>query len=173
LPSDFLSGIDLQRKEFERGYPSYLRGQWRFGGWWYYYLYAMAVKVPLGLWGLVIWGIARAALARPGVGGNDPTVLVPAALILAFVSSQTGFNHHMRYVLPAFPFVFVCAAGVGRELRRETPWRGLILIALMGWTLVSVLRVYPYSMSYFNECVGGPLNGHDHPGRRHLISRAE
>ncbi|HID78166.1 MAG TPA: phospholipid carrier-dependent glycosyltransferase, partial [Planctomycetaceae bacterium] len=36
LPSDYLMGIDLQKSDFEGKMWSYLRGEWRLGGWWYY-----------------------------------------------------------------------------------------------------------------------------------------
>ena len=54
LPTDYLRGIDVQWQDFEQGWHSYLRGEWRNHGWWYYYLYALAVKVPLGSWVLVV-----------------------------------------------------------------------------------------------------------------------
>jgi hypothetical protein len=41
-------------------------------------------------------------------------LLAPLAVILALVSSQTGFNHHLRYVLPIFPFAFIWASKVAR-----------------------------------------------------------
>ena len=41
------------------GGASYLFGERRMNGWWYYYLVALAVKVPLGFWLLVA---ARLAL---------------------------------------------------------------------------------------------------------------
>lgn len=48
VPASFLIGVDTQRRDFEVGDWSYLRGEQRLGGWWYYYLYAIAVKTPLG-----------------------------------------------------------------------------------------------------------------------------
>jgi hypothetical protein len=30
------------------------------------------------------------------------------------------------------------------------------------WSIASSLGVYPHSLSYFNELVGGPANGHAH-----------
>ena len=57
LPANYVAAIDLQRRDFERGRPSYLRGQWRPRGWWYYYLYALAIKVPLGTWALLLLAI--------------------------------------------------------------------------------------------------------------------
>ncbi|MCR4412686.1 MAG: glycosyltransferase, partial [Thermoguttaceae bacterium] len=46
LPENYLLGLDAQQWDFDRRQWSYLRGQWRLGGWWYYYLYALSVKVP-------------------------------------------------------------------------------------------------------------------------------
>ena len=57
LPADYVYGFDLQRRDFEAGFESYLAGEWRHHGWWYYYLYAMAVKVPLGILILVVSNI--------------------------------------------------------------------------------------------------------------------
>lgn len=49
VPKQYLRGIDLQKKDFEDyGQPSYLRGEWKDGGWWYYYIYGLAVKTPHG-----------------------------------------------------------------------------------------------------------------------------
>lgn len=48
LPRPYVEGIDLQKLDFEVGQISYLRGQWKKPGWWYWYLYAVLVKVPLG-----------------------------------------------------------------------------------------------------------------------------
>ena len=81
VPKDYLLGVDVQKRDFESHYNSYLRGEWRKPGWWYYYLYAMASKVPLGVWLLALlavflcltrrgyaapWRRAR----RPGAGGR-------------------------------------------------------------------------------------------------------
>jgi hypothetical protein len=48
LPSNYVAGIDRQKFDFDdAGFWSYLRGQWRDRGWWYYYLYGLAVKEPV------------------------------------------------------------------------------------------------------------------------------
>ena len=58
FPKIYLLGIDLQQRDFEHyGRPSYLRGEWRDHGWWYYYLYAVAIKVPLGLGAIELVGV--------------------------------------------------------------------------------------------------------------------
>ncbi len=48
LPRSFMEGLDLQKYDFEVGKWSYLRGEHKFGGWWYWYIYALLVKTPVG-----------------------------------------------------------------------------------------------------------------------------
>ncbi len=163
LPEDYLSGIDLQRRDFEGIMPpSFLAGEWRRGGWWYYYLYALAVKVPLGKLALVGWSLVLLVLRHPANARflDELTLWLPALAVLVLVSSQTGFNHHMRYVLPMFPFVFIAAAKLGYYLQATRWKRGLVVVALLLGSVGSSLSVYPHSLSYFNELAGGPDNGH-------------
>lgn len=164
LPADYLRGIDEQRRDFEAGWRSYLAGEWRTRGWWYYYLYALAVKVPLGVWGLVLWGLALSlCIPRWRACWRDELALwLPTGAVLALVSSQTGFNHHMRYVLPLFPFVIIAtgkAACSWAEPRSRARW---LVLALLLWGMGSSLAVYPHTLSYFNEAAGGPQNGSAH-----------
>lgn len=190
LPKNYLLGVDIQQSDFENyGRPSYLRGEWRDHGWWYYYLFAVAIKVPLGLWLLGLLAIIsrsklsrrreRSALSQLTANGRQPTaslrdefiLLFPAATIVLVVSSKTGFSEHMRYVLPAFPFFFVAISGnclktMGRtyaaaKLRRRVDRSPLLLAKLVAlcWLVASSLSIYPHSLSYFNEAIGGPIGG--------------
>ena len=181
FPKNYLSGIDTQKRDFEEGKWSYLRGEWKFGGWWYYYLYALAVKVPLGTWLLGILAVVlslgrsrvperateppeRGVPSRPYSTGwlNEFTLLLPATIVFVLVSSQTGFNRHLRYVLPCFPFLFVWISKVAQSITlghwKVTAIGGAALV----WSISSSLWCYPHCMSYFNTLAGGPANGHAH-----------
>ena len=164
VPKNFLLGIDVQKRDFEQGFRSYLRGEWRQGGWWYYYLYGLAVKLPLGTWALA--GLAAglmAARARYRAPLADELFLLwtPVAIV-ALVSSQTGFNHHLRYVLPAMPFLFVGVSRVARAV--EFGDRNVLAFgaAAFAWSVGGLAFVYPHCLSYFNELAGGPQNGAAH-----------
>jgi glutamine amidotransferase-like uncharacterized protein len=87
-------------------------------------------------------------------------LLLPAVVLFIFVSSQSGFSQHFRYVLPAFPFVFVWISKVAAVAVRCPRKLGLLVAGFLTWSTVSSLCVYPHSMSYFNEVVGGPAHGH-------------
>lgn len=162
LPRDYLLGIDCQRKDFEEGGRSYLRGRWQDRGWWHYHLYGLAIKTPTG----TLLLLATAALATGLLRGyrgpliEELCLLVPAVGVLALVSSQTGFSDHVRYTVPALPFLFVWVSKLGRAFARRN--RLVACAAGVGTlaTTIGSLGVYPHSLSYFNELVGGPRNGH-------------
>lgn len=164
VPRNYLLGIDQQKVDFERTIRSYLCGEWRPSGWWYYYLYGLAVKVPLGAWLLFVLAVELTLmLPRYSVAWRHEAVLLaPAIAVLTLVSSQTGFNHHLRYVLPIFPFAFIWIS----KVVQPKAWRGRTVPALVFggllWFVASSLAIYPHSLSYFNELAGGPANGHAH-----------
>ncbi|MDA1055775.1 MAG: hypothetical protein O3C40_35730 [Planctomycetota bacterium] len=164
LPENYVLGIDTQRVDFDQKLWSYLRGSYQRGGWWYYYLYALALKVPLGSWCLLGLAIALCVRGNASCGHwrDEVFLLFPAIIIIAFVSSQTGFNHHMRYVLPAFPFLMVFTSSVVKFASvRQRAVRVICAITLT-WSMLSTISAYPHNLSYFNELAGGPRNGHFH-----------
>lgn len=135
FPKAFLEGVDLQRKDFEN--PSsntmtYLRGEWFNHSWWWYYLYVVAIKVPLGAWALLLISVAlqfKAGL-RSWLRPEILSLMLPGLALFAIASSQTGFGHSLRYVLPAFPFAFIFASGAFRD---PVPSRGGLLAPCYHW----------------------------------------
>jgi 4-amino-4-deoxy-L-arabinose transferase-like glycosyltransferase len=189
FPKNYVLGIDLQKRDFEKyRYPSYLRGEFRDKGWWYYYLYALAIKVPLGTWLLLIlavtrgfwwrrdspspsyssakdenaWRHANAKVAQMPRWQDEFVLLTPAVVILAFVSSQAGFSEHLRYALPIFPFAFVWISRAAVVFDRRHWLLARLAVASLAWAIISSLSVVPHSLSYFNELVGGPRGGPNH-----------
>jgi hypothetical protein len=129
-------------------------------------------------WAAVAWGGIRRGAAEaesnaqgsreagPGAAGRETRrdllcLLVPPLAILALVSSQTGFNHHLRYVLPAYPFAFVFIGRLAGGLRRGRAWGAAVWI-LAFCTAAESMMVYPHSASFFNFLVGGPRHGAEH-----------
>jgi 4-amino-4-deoxy-L-arabinose transferase and related glycosyltransferases of PMT family len=119
VPKQYVRGIDLQKKDFEDyGQPSYLRGEWKDGGWWYYYIYGLAVKTPHGSQLLVLLAMVtviyyRKRLVDFDISPRDLVILltVPTVLMI-LVSSQLEFNHHVRYVLPVLGYLYVLSGVV-------------------------------------------------------------
>ena len=88
-------------------------------------------------------------------------LLAPAVVVLVLVSLHPSVPH-FRYLLPAFPFLFVAISRVGRVFEQygygKQALVGLALVA----SIASSLWVYPHSLSFFNLAAGGPRNGHYH-----------
>ncbi|MEZ6063263.1 MAG: glycosyltransferase family 39 protein [Planctomycetaceae bacterium] len=158
FPANYVRGMDVQKYELEKGKWSFLRGEHRHGGWWYYYLYALAVKTPLGTLSLLVIAgcltVFRADYRIPVSG--ELCVLVPAAAILVLVSSAGWFQQ-----IPA-----IRSAGDPESACFRRPRRPVIhlrhrsLQVICGISLLSgvvgSLSVFPHSMSYFNLAAGGP-----------------
>jgi hypothetical protein len=215
LPQHYLLGIDIQQRDFEH-YDglSYLRGHWCDRGWWYYYLYACAIKVPLSFLGAAFLVVISRLIAVTRRGDNCETplygklnnrvhfisrdefvLLFPATVIFIIVSSKSGFSEHMRYILPTFPFVFIFTSQIiclvqraslpplpksgsnyltsacwgrynttshARRVRYVASFATALIFWLGCWFFTSSLWIYPHSLSYFNESIGGPLNGPKH-----------
>lgn len=180
LPQQYVSGIDLQKVDFEEGRWCFLGGEWKFRGWWYYYVVCLLLKVPLGT--LTLAGLAalnstrkiaafasrKIACRKRGASDEichsrfplDLMLLAPAAVIFVFVSSQTGFTRFFRYVIPCLPFLFIWASQVVSPkacARSVQHWFAMVLVC---WSITSSLFVFPHCQSYFSELAGGPLYGH-------------
>ncbi len=166
VPKPFLLGIDLQKRDFEHlQQPSYLRGEWKDGGWWYYYCYGLLVKVPHGTQLLFMLAIVIPSLRRERrfADRDEIVLLLPALALLLMVSAEKGFNHHMRYVLPAAGFCFVFIGRlVGRPWSKSLPVNVAVAAVLLLAATASCLRAYPHTLSYFNEGSGGLAGGHRH-----------
>jgi hypothetical protein len=159
LPQEMVQGIDYLKWEFEIGYPCYLLGEWQQGGWWYFHLVAMAVKLPDGYIILMTTGgmvMLSHLVARTSVRGEWLAPLV-GLLFLALVSSQTGFTHHLRYVLPALSCLFIIAARSVTIFPR--PFSVTFIAICLAGTVVFHLTHVGLAHTHFNWLSGGPANG--------------
>lgn len=164
VPANYVRGIDVQKYDFERGKWSYLLGEQKEGGWWYYYLYALLVKTPVGFLALMAMAVLMAMFDRSSRASwpDEMLLIAPAAAILVLVSSQTGFNRYLRYVLPALPFLYVLTARVAVCFNSRRRISAALVVLLTAAGIVSSLSVFPYSMAYFNYAIGGPAAGKHH-----------
>jgi hypothetical protein len=161
LPANYLRGFRDAHSVMVSGSRSFLRGEWGDRGWWYYYLYGMTVKVPLGTLALI--GTALWMFPRTGMTWRDTLlVLLPAVVLTYAISSLDGLSHHFRYFLPVFPFLFVWV-GTTSGWIYQNHWLGKrIVVGCLAATVISTLSQFPFHLSYYNELAGGPSRGHRH-----------
>ncbi|MEQ9406102.1 MAG: hypothetical protein RIK87_00185, partial [Fuerstiella sp.] len=160
LPENYLGGIDIQRRDFETPVRSYLFGEWKNGGWWYYYLAGFLVKLPIGT--LLLMALASFCFLRTGVRAGAVVELligVPLVVVMATCSAQTNMSHHLRYAMPVLPFLFIWISRSFCDWSVRTQClRVFACTAVVGMSMSS-LFVFPHSLAFFNVFAGGPNNG--------------
>ncbi len=151
---DLLHGITLLLQKNKQAPFSYLLGQDKPGGWWYFFPAALALKTPLPFLILASVGLLFVVrVARAGhISALMPTVAI-AAIFLAtmFVSLRVGTRH----VLVLLPLLAVLAGyGAARLWRlavNQLVWARVAVSLLLVWQLVSSARAQSDLIAYFNE----------------------
>lgn len=99
---------------------------------------------------------------------NIAQVLMLAFIALYWYSSLTSIlNIGVRHILPTFAFVFLLITQQISLWLKNTGTSNIIkklksaaLAILIIWQAVSVIKVYPSFLAYFNESIGGSANGY-------------
>jgi hypothetical protein len=140
--------------------PGYLLGEFRMGGFWYYFPVAFLAKSTLGmLLALAAWLALRRGREGADVRPGMPAV-VAGTLGYAVAALLSPLNIGVRHILPLYLFAAI-AGGVAlcRIGRRGPLWRTLtaavaVLAAAEGYSA----RRQP--IAWFNALWGGPMNGY-------------
>ena len=157
--SPWISGLRLLWTITAEGRPSFFLGQYSREGWWHYFLVAFLIKTPIGTLLLIAASLILYRAARPLSWRNAIFLLLPPLIVFA-VATQYNVNIGLRYVLPAYPFLLVLASQLaGVQLFRRWAATTFVCAAVM-FNAVSVLRIAPHQLAYFNEFVGGPNQGY-------------
>lgn len=133
--------------------PIYLLGKRSQFGWPYYFLVALALKIPLPTLGLIILASFACIRARRLRLASDEFVLLcsASALFVSFsllCTAQIG----IRYLLPMLPFLYVFAGQLGVWSSGFRSGLGKVCrLTLFLWLPVSVLSYFPHFIPYFNE----------------------
>ncbi|MDZ4800965.1 MAG: hypothetical protein SGI92_22630, partial [Bryobacteraceae bacterium] len=159
IPLSLWTGVSTLFSNLAFEMPVYLLGKvWPEGNPWYFAV-ALAVKVPVSLWILMLAGggalINRAYHRR--LAWTALLWLAPGFLYIA-LASTVPLQLGVRLVLPALPFgLLIAAAGVDWLSRTHARQALLALLALV--FLFETGRVYPDGIGFFNLAAGGPARG--------------
>ncbi len=133
-----------------------------------YYLAAFAGTTPALL---LLAALAGAALGLARPQRRRATIIALCWLAFPFLQSLSSFRQDLaRYVIQAWPALALLAAlgadellqrvlarvHAGRQTRASTLLQVAWTAALPVYTALSLLRVEPYPLDYFNELLGGP-----------------
>lgn len=153
VPTNFL-GVEWHN---EHGHLSFLLGHTAANGWWYFYPVALAVKTPLPLLLLGLYGLGLLTLR--GWRSADIYLLAPAACftsILVFCCLYSHINIGVRHVLIAYPLLAIGAAYA--IVSGWQQWHSRLarpaLAALLLWQVSMLVIAYPDYLAYFNPIAG-------------------
>jgi hypothetical protein len=157
LPDRFVDGIATMIHLPQTIQMSFLFGQSRPGGWWYYFPVALMLKTPLPLLLLLLSTFfirVPEAYARPAL----VALALPAAVYLA-LTLGFRFNIGYRHLLPLLPLLCIWGGRQAAALWRRRGLRPIALL-LLGWYALGTWRVAPHFLSFFNELASGPEYGY-------------
>jgi hypothetical protein len=128
------------------GHASYLFGEYRTTGWWYFFPVVLAVKTPIGL-------LALAAAGLWGLGNwqQRATAIFPLAILAVCLPSQIDLG--VRHILSLYPLLAIL--GGAALCRFVRPVSRLVAVGLALFVMADSVRAHPDYMAYFNQFAGG------------------
>jgi 4-amino-4-deoxy-L-arabinose transferase-like glycosyltransferase len=180
LPESYTFGLG-HMLHFSQRRAAFLHGGQSSTGFWYYFVVTFLIKTPLPLLLFILLGFVL--LRRYGAGlAAEAMLLLPPGFYFLY-SLTAGLNIGNRHILPVYPFLIVFASKAARVFDELSPardggeakkvaaagWRrqltssrslAMACAALLAWQAAATGFIYPHFLSYFNELVGGPTNGH-------------
>lgn len=155
LPAhEFFRGVEAVVGHANLGHPSYLLGEVRRFGWWYYFPVAFAFKTPIPF--IALATIGGALMVRQSWQEKRWSIAAPlvCAITIMLVVLPSPINIGLRHILPIYGFASVVAGyGAVRVYRiirnRAAGWA--VVGALTGWQIFSSINVHPDYLAYFNE----------------------
>jgi dolichyl-phosphate-mannose-protein mannosyltransferase len=138
------------------GYPWYLFGELKPGGWWYYFLVAFAVKATIPT--ILLAGATLLDLKK-GLRDRWGEIILISGIVFYFVINSVGaMQIGFRYMVPVLPLLFVWTSRIVKSLAISRTGIAIVT-ALLVWQTWSAVHAFPNYIPYFNEFAGGPAQG--------------
>ena len=152
--SGMYRGIAEARHHILEGHESFLLGERRRFGWWFFFPLVFVLKTPIPLLALSLAALVRAM--RWPLKTEAAPVLCAFGILACSIPSSVNLG--VRHLLPMFPLLAVGAAlTIERLLTARTPRpclpRALVTVCL-GWQAFDTARSWPDFIAYFNGFAG-------------------
>ena len=145
----FFVGLGLLKLHDAVGHDSFLLGETRRDGWWYYFPVVFFYKTPIPYMLLALWGAIATAVKRERV---LICALLMAAAIMG-IATTSSINIGVRHILPMYvPLSFIAAYAIADIWQRSRDAFGrTALAALLLWLFGGVAVSHPDYLAWFNE----------------------
>ena len=141
-----LWGIGSAFLHVKLGHGSFLLGEIRHNGWWYFFPVVLAVKTPVPFLLLALTGLGL--LLRGGWRAAAPAAAAVAILLVCLPST---INLGVRHILPIYPLLAIAGAAALGALWR---WRRAAVALPLVWLAVNTVQAHPDHLPWFNELAG-------------------
>jgi hypothetical protein len=154
---ELFEGIAFVLRHNRIGHLSFLLGEVRTTGWWYFFPIALLFKTPLPFLLLAATGLVL--LLSRARQGETPLILAPGLVAIAMLLSvlPVDLNIGVRHILPIYPFLAMlggyAAMALWNAARQRLPKRILVGLLLAG-QLTSSIAAHPDYLPYFNVLAG-------------------
>jgi 4-amino-4-deoxy-L-arabinose transferase-like glycosyltransferase len=150
---DFYDGVRAQtRRTYQKfGYDSYLLGEYRNTGWWYFFPVVLAVKTPIGFLLLSAAGLATVFL-KPTAGSWQQHLTAIFSMVILVLCMTSGIDSGVRHILPIYaPLTVLGGYGAARLVKAARHrWMPAIGLLLVVWVAADSIVAHPDYIAYFN-----------------------
>jgi len=157
------------------GHGAFLMGMTGTKGWCYYFIIAYLIKTPITtvllslfvfgffVWKKIIKGRENSFWQKIKDIDFKYWLIIWPPLIYFLWSLTSHINLGVRHILPIYPFIFIGISSLAtikiKKRKRKIIFNtGLTLMII--YYLATNIMIFPFYLSYFNEVIGGPENGH-------------
>ncbi len=174
--AQYFLGLSLVFQRAVGGHTTYFLGEVSAAGWKNYFPIVYIIKEPLAFHILTIIALLYLAwfIEKPfwrniserifdWIKNHFPEFAMLTFIGIYWLSSLTSdLNIGVRHLLPAFPFTFILVAAIATSWLKSPPFgiKYLVIGTLIIWQIISVVSIYPYFLTYFNEIAGGADGGY-------------
>lgn len=156
-PLVYWRGLVRVNQDHDPNYLYYLLGEFRAGGFWYYFPVAFLVKTPIPTLLVLFASIAMVGRYRAPHPAAEWVLVAPVVVYVA-LTMVFADNLGVRYLLPIYPLLFVFASRLARGIEGSRLIQ-VTALALALWYAGGTLAIQPDQLAYFNELAGGPAGG--------------
>ena len=143
-PAPLIQGLKDLRQHNADGHPSYLFGERRTHGWWYFFPAVFVYKTPLAFLVLIVTGCFCLRRAP-----REQTIPLACAAAIMLSAMPSNINIGLRHILPVYPLLAITAGFAAVQTPRVAG--GLLLLA----QIAASAAAHPDYLAYFNELARG------------------
>jgi 4-amino-4-deoxy-L-arabinose transferase-like glycosyltransferase len=147
------AGLRQVAEHSQGGHDAYLLGEYRTGGWWYFFPVVFALKTPLAF--LALLALAAFWAIRSGRSMAGAPLLAGAAIILSLLPST--INIGIRHILPVYGLLIVPMAAFAWNWMKAGNWKTIVLAGLLAGLLAASVQASPDYLADFNSLAPRPL----------------